>query len=166
MPVVFWSFRIMVGLGLLMIALAIWALMDALARPAVRIARAATLRAVDGPSGLIAMLAGWYVTEVGRQPWVVRRDAHGRRGHAARAGRLTLTLALFVVVYLLVFGAGVSYMLRLIRMGPTPAPATPHCPADPANRASRRAPVRRLHRRRPAAANLAFRSLRWASTSH
>ena len=149
-----------------MIALAIWALWT-LARPAVRIARAATLRAVDGPSGLIAMLAGWYVTEVGRQPWVVygvMRTADAATPHGL--GELTLTLALFVVVYLLVFGAGVSYMLRLIRMGPTPAPATPHCPADPANRASRRAPVRRLHRRRPAAANLAFRSLRWASTSH
>jgi cytochrome d ubiquinol oxidase subunit I len=41
-------------------------------------------------------------------------------------GELTLTLALFVVVYLLVFGAGVSYMLRLIRMGPAPAPG--HAP--------------------------------------
>ena len=87
------------------------------------------------------MLAGWYVTEVGRQPWVVygvMRTADAATPHGL--GELTLTLALFVAVYLLVFGAGVSYMLRLIRMGPTPAPATPHCPADPANRASRRAP--------------------------
>ena len=78
-----------------------------------------------GPSGLIAMLAGWYVTEVGRQPWVVygvMRTADAATPHGL--GELTLTLALFVVVYLLVFGAGV-YMLRLIRMGPTPAPATP-----------------------------------------
>ena len=166
-PVVFWSFRIMVGLGLLMIALAIWALWT---RWRGRLYESRALQRFAlwmGPSGLIAMLAGWYVTEVGRQPWVVygvMRTADAATPHGL--GELTLTLALFVVVYLLVFGAGVSYMLRLIRMGPTPAPATPHCPADPANRASRRAPVRRLHRRRPAAANLAFRSLRWASTSH
>ena len=76
-----------------------------------------------GPSGLIAMLAGWYVTEVGRQPWVVygvMRTADAATPHGL--GELTLTLALFVVVYLLVFGAGVSYMLRLIRMGPHARP--------------------------------------------
>ena len=165
-PVVFWSFRVMVGLGLLMIALAIWALWT-LARPAVRIPRAATLRAVDGTLWTDRH-AGRLVCHRSGPPALggVRRDAHGRCGHAARVGRADADAGAFVAVYLLVFGAGVSYMLRLIRMGPTPAPATPHCPADPANRASRRAPVRRLHRRRPAAANLAFGSMRWASTSH
>ena len=112
------------------------------------------------------MLAGWYVTEVGRQPWVVygvMRTADAATPHGL--GELTLTLALFVVVYLLVFGAGVSHAAPDPH-GSHARPGHAHCPADPANRASRRAPVRRLHRRRPAAANLAFRSLRWASTSH
>ncbi|KAG1474186.1 hypothetical protein G6F54_014309 [Rhizopus delemar] len=80
-----------------------------------------------GPAGIIAMLAGWYVTEIGRQPWIVygvMRTADAATPHGL--GELTLTLALFVVVYLLVFGAGVSYMLRLIRMGPSPAPG--HAP--------------------------------------
>lgn len=127
MPVVFWSFRVMVGLGLLMIALAIWALWT---RWRGRLYESRALQRFAlwmGPSGLIAMLAGWYVTEVGRQPWVVygvMRTADAATPHGL--GELTLTLALFVAVYLLVFGAGVSYMLRLIRMGPTPAPG--HAP--------------------------------------
>ena len=126
-PVVFWSFRVMVGLGLLMIALAIWALWTRW-RGRLHESRALQRFALwMGPSGLIAMLAGWYVTEVGRQPWVVygvMRTADAATPHGL--GELTLTLALFVAVYLLVFGAGVSYMLRLIRMGPTPAPG--HAP--------------------------------------
>ena len=160
------SFRIMVGLSPDDRAgdLGVW---DAGAAGCTNRARCNASRWM-GPSGLIAMLAGWYVTEAGRQPCGVRRDAHGRRRHAARAGRTDAdALALFVVVYLLVFGAGVSYMLRPIRMGPTPAPGhAPHCPADPANRASRRAPVRRLHRRRLPPQTSHSGALRWASTSH
>lgn len=125
--VVFWSFRVMAGLGMLMILLAGWALW---ARWRGRLYRSRALQRFAlwmGPSGLVAILAGWYVTEIGRQPWIVygvmrTADAATRHG----LGELTLTLALFVVVYLFVFGAGVSYMLRLIRMGPTPAPG--HAP--------------------------------------
>ena len=86
-PVVFWSFRVMVGLGLLMIALAIWALWT-LARPAVRIPRAATLRAVDGTLWTDRH-AGRLVCHRSGPPALggVRRDAHGRCGHAARVGR-------------------------------------------------------------------------------
>ena len=51
-----------------------------------------------GPSGIIAMLAGWFVTEVGRQPWVVyniMRTVDGASGHGI--GQMSVTLALFVV---------------------------------------------------------------------
>ena len=95
MPVVFWSFRVMVGLGLLMIALAIWALWT---RWRGRLYESRALQRFAlwmGPSGLIAMLAGWYVTEVGRQPWVVygvMRTADAATPHGL--GELTLTLAL------------------------------------------------------------------------
>jgi cytochrome bd ubiquinol oxidase subunit I len=72
-----------------------------------------------GPSGLVALLAGWMTTEVGRQPWIVyglmrTADAASPVGVA----QLGVSLALFVAVYLLVFGAGTSYMLRLIAQGP------------------------------------------------
>jgi cytochrome d ubiquinol oxidase subunit I len=68
--IVFWSFRLMAGLGMLMIllgALALW-----LRYRGACITRAlSALCAVDGAIGLIAILAGWVTTEVGRQPWVV-----------------------------------------------------------------------------------------------
>jgi cytochrome d ubiquinol oxidase subunit I len=68
---VFWSFRVMVGLGLLMIALGAWSLW--LRRGARLYEQRLFLRCVTwmGPAGLVAVLAGWITTEVGRQPWVV-----------------------------------------------------------------------------------------------
>jgi cytochrome d ubiquinol oxidase subunit I len=72
-----------------------------------------------GPMGLVAIIAGWFTTEVGRQPWVVygvQRTADAVSNHAALP--LAISLGLFVVVYCTVFGVGIAYMLRLIRKGP------------------------------------------------
>jgi cytochrome d ubiquinol oxidase subunit I len=117
--IVFWSFRVMVGLGLLMIVLgagSLWLrwrgrLYDT--RAFLRLAQ------WMGPAGLVAVLAGWITTEVGRQPWVVYgvlRTADAVSPHGA--GPLALSLALFVVAYLFVFGVGIAYVLRLVRAGP------------------------------------------------
>lgn len=73
-----------------------------------------------GPAGVVAMLAGWFTTEVGRQPWVVygvMRTADAVSPHGAF--EVGLTLVLFVVVYCVLFGVGTVYMLRLIRRGPS-----------------------------------------------
>jgi cytochrome bd ubiquinol oxidase subunit I len=117
--IVFWSFRLMVGLGLLMIALGAWSLW--LRRGDRLWSRRWFLRFTlwMGPAGLVAILAGWTTTEVGRQPWVVYgvlRTADAVSPHGV--GPLALTLALFVVVYFFVFGAGTRYVLRMIRKGP------------------------------------------------
>jgi cytochrome bd ubiquinol oxidase subunit I len=117
--VVFWSFRIMAGLGILMLILGAWSvwlrrrgrLFD---HP--RFLRFATWM---GPSGLIAILAGWYTTEIGRQPWIiygVMRTEHAVSNHSALA--LSTTLIIFIVMYFAVFGTGVSYMLKLVAKGP------------------------------------------------
>jgi len=109
----------MVALGLLMIVTGIWSLLlrrgDRLysSRPFLR------LVLLMGPSGLIAILAGWYTTEIGRQPWVIyglMRTADAVSNHGA--GQLGLTLAMFVVVYFAVFGVGMVYVLRLVKKGP------------------------------------------------
>jgi cytochrome d ubiquinol oxidase subunit I len=71
-----------------------------------------------GPSGLIAILAGWYTTEIGRQPWVVygvMRTADAVSNHSALA--LSTTLIVIFVMYFAVFGTGVSYMLKLVAKG-------------------------------------------------
>ena len=135
--VVFWSFRIMAGLGMLMILTGFVALLlrrkDALYR------HKGFLRLVllMGPSGLIALLAGWITTEVGRQPWVVyglMRTADAASAHSVV--QLSLTLAIFVVVYFSLFGTGIGYMMRLVRKGPqshhTPIAPTPRRPLSAA----------------------------------
>jgi cytochrome bd-type quinol oxidase subunit 1 len=93
------------------------------------------------PSGLVALLAGWMATEIGRQPWVIyglmrTADAASPVG----AQQLGVSLALFVVVYFVVFGAGTGYLLKLIVKGPqvdegqipvSGGPSQPHSPARP-----------------------------------
>jgi len=72
------------------------------------------------PAGFVAVLAGWTVTEVGRQPWVVyglmrTRDAVSP---SLTGADVLLSIALYVAVYLIIFGAGIFYMARLARSGP------------------------------------------------
>jgi len=88
---------------------------------------------------LIAILAGWVTTEVGRQPWVVyglQRTADAVSAHGDL--HMSLSLLAFFVVYSSVFGVGYSYMIRLIRKGPqetiapTPPTGTPARPLSAA----------------------------------
>ncbi|KXF77439.1 cytochrome D ubiquinol oxidase subunit I [Paramesorhizobium deserti] len=117
--IVFWTFRIMVGLGFLMLFLGLISLWLRYrnqlyqSKPFLRFALAM------GPSGLIAILAGWYTTEIGRQPWVVygiMRTKDAVSDHSVLA--MSATLGLFIVMYFAVFGTGVSYMLKLVAKGP------------------------------------------------
>ncbi len=116
---VFWTFRVMVGLGLLMIFTGLWGLWLRWRGRLFESRGFLHLALWMGPSGLIALLAGWFTTEVGRQPWVVyglQRTADASSGHGL--GQMSLTLVLFVLVYFSLFGAGLGYMMRLVRRGP------------------------------------------------
>ncbi|WP_378941763.1 cytochrome ubiquinol oxidase subunit I [Mesorhizobium sp. ANAO-SY3R2] len=117
--VVFWSFRVMVGLGLLMLLLAVWGLWLRWKRGLYDTRAFLRFATVMGPAGLIAIIAGWFTTEIGRQPWVVygvMRTADAVSNHSVLA--MSATLAIFVVVYFIVFGVGTSYMLKLVAKGP------------------------------------------------
>jgi cytochrome d ubiquinol oxidase subunit I len=117
--VVFWSFRTMVGLGLLMIGLGAWSLLMRWKGRLFTSRRFLRAALYMGPAGLVAILAGWVTTEVGRQPWVVYgvlRTSDAVSPHGAPA--LALTLLLFVVAYFFVFGAGTAFVLRMMRKGP------------------------------------------------
>jgi cytochrome d ubiquinol oxidase subunit I len=117
--ILFWSFRVMVGLGMLMILLGLWGLVLRWRGRLYDTRLFLRLAQYMGPAGLVAVLAGWITTEVGRQPWIVYgvlRTAQAASPHAA--GTVALTLALFVVAYLFVFGVGAAYVLRLVRKGP------------------------------------------------
>ena len=119
--ILFWSFRVMVAIGFAMVALGFWALWlrwKGRLYDVPLIHRAAVLM---GPSGIVAVLAGWITTEVGRQPYTV----YGLLTPAASASPLDApavagSLAVFVIVYFIVFGAGIFYLLRLMAKPPMP----------------------------------------------
>ena len=90
------------------------------------------------PSGFIALLSGWFVTEMGRQPWVVygvlrTADAVGPQS----AWMTSLSLGVYVVGYAFVFGWGIWYLVKILRHGPQPYAEGPsldhgsHTPARP-----------------------------------
>ncbi len=118
-PVVFWSFRIMVGLGMLMLLLGVC---SAWLRWRGRLYQSSAFLRFAlwmGPSGLLALLAGWFTTEVGRQPWIVQglmrtQDAVSNHSAAVLGGALLV----FVLTYFVVFGAGTRYLLKLVAQGP------------------------------------------------
>ncbi len=116
---VFWTFRIMVGLGLLMIATGLIALVLYFRKRLFDTRWFQLLCMALTPSGFIAVLAGWFVTEVGRQPWIVQGILRTEDAVSPVAGNsVALSLAAFVLVYTFVFGAGSYYILRLISRGP------------------------------------------------
>lgn len=137
---VFYAFRVMIGLGvamLLLVLASLWAwrrkqLYDGsgFGRWVLNGWRAMTL------SGFVAILAGWYVVEIGRQPYVIYgllRTADAVS--AIDAASVMTSLIVFAVVYLTVFGAGIGYLLKLIRKGPRPhepAPRPGHGDKTPA----------------------------------
>jgi cytochrome d ubiquinol oxidase subunit I len=117
--IVFWSFRVMVGIGLLMLGigiLSLWARWRGILhdwKPLHRFALAM------GPAGFIAVIAGWVTTEAGRQPYTVYgllRTADSASPLAAPA--VASSLVAFIIVYFIVFGMGVFYIFRLMKAPP------------------------------------------------
>ena len=117
--IVFWSFRIMVALGMLMIALGVLSLWLRYKKRLYESRPFLWFALLMGPAGLIAILAGWFTTEVGRQPWVVyglQRTSDAVSAHGDL--HMSISLLLFIIVYGSVFGVGYHYMMRLIKKGP------------------------------------------------
>lgn len=130
--VVFWTFRIMAGLAFLMLALGIWSLWLRVRGDLYDSRWFLRFAVLMGPSGLLAIIAGWLTTEIGRQPWVVygvMRTKDAVSNHSALA--LSLSLGVFIVMYFIVFGTGIFYMLKLIAVGPQDlGPEHPQPPID------------------------------------
>lgn len=118
-PIVFWAFRIMVGIGLLMILFGLVGAVQFFRKRLFDEVWFQRWGVAMGPLGFVAILAGWFVTEVGRQPFAVygllrTRDAVSPIGTPGVAG----SLLGFVVVYTIIFGAGSFYLIRLLRRSP------------------------------------------------
>ena len=118
---VFFSFRIMVGIGFAMLGIGLWSLYLRL-KGALFTSRAfLTAAMIMTPSGFGAVLFGWFTAEIGRQPWVVY--GHLRTADAVSpiaAGAVTTSLLTFIVVYAFIFGFGSYYLAKLLRRGPDP----------------------------------------------
>jgi cytochrome d ubiquinol oxidase subunit I len=130
-PIVFWSFRIMVGLGFLMLFLGLLTLLARWRGTLYENRWLHRFAIAMGPAGFVAVLAGWVTTEVGRQPFTVYgllRTSESVSPLAAPA--VATSLIAFVVVYMAVFSAGVFYMLRLMRNPPHPGERGPQ-PGEP-----------------------------------
>lgn len=132
---VFWGFRVMVGMGVLMLAISWWAAWtlwrrrrDAsgqglLSRTQLRVLTAMTF------SGWVATLAGWYVTEIGRQPFMVYgilRTADLVAPHAP--GMVLSTLVAYLVVYVFLLLAYVGVLMYMAQHPAMPTPDTPQSP--------------------------------------
>lgn len=126
---VFFGFRIMIGMWSIMLALTVgaWWLAWRKRLYTTRLFLGAATCAI--PVGYVAVTAGWVTTEVGRQPFVV--FGHLRTADAVTSflttGDVIASLLAYLTVYLLVFGAGAYYLVRLVRRGFPPA-VDPHEP--------------------------------------
>lgn len=130
---VFWAFRIMVGLGMAIIGLGVWGVI-LWARNRLFSTKAFLWASIAmGPSGFLAVICGWVTAEAGRQPYTV----YGllRTDHSMSPvgfGQVSSSLTLFLVVYAIVFTVGVLYILRLIAKGPgVEPPAALHAARAP-----------------------------------
>lgn len=117
--IVFWSFRIMVGLGFLMLGLGLWSLLARYKNSLYDWRPLHLLALAMGPAGFVATIAGWVTTEVGRQPFTIYgllRTVDSASPLAAPA--VGASLLSFIVVYFVVFGAGTAYILALMSRRP------------------------------------------------
>ncbi len=139
--IVFWSFRIMVGIGLLMLFVGFYGIWRWWRGKLLDRGWFLRLCMIMGPSGLVAVVSGWITAEVGRQPYVVyglirTADAVSPLPWFGVAASLTL----FVLVYGIVFSAGTYFILKLIRKGPEQVPPSevPKRPKRPLSAAHER----------------------------
>jgi cytochrome d ubiquinol oxidase subunit I len=121
--IVFWAFRIMVGIGMLMVLVGLFSVYKYFKKQQFNPESKWFHRAwmFMTPMGFIAILAGWFVTETGRQPWTVYEVIRTSESMSPIAAQqVATTLIGFIVLYIFVFGAGSFYIIRLITQGPKP----------------------------------------------
>ena len=112
---VFWAFRIMVGVGLLMLAVSWFASYELKIKNTLSQRTAMVLVAMTF-AGWVALVSGWYVTEIGRQPWLV----HGvlttaQAASQVPAGNIALSLAMYLTLYAALLSAYVSVVFYLAK---------------------------------------------------
>jgi cytochrome bd ubiquinol oxidase subunit I len=117
--IVFWAFRIMVAVGFAMLGIGLWSLVARMRKRMYEWMWMHRAAVAMGPSGFVAVLAGWVTTEVGRQPFTIYGLLRtSQSASPLDAPAVALSLLAFAVVYFSVFGAGIWYLLRLMKKPP------------------------------------------------
>jgi cytochrome d ubiquinol oxidase subunit I len=124
--VIFFSFRIMVGLGMLMLILGLSGLFARLRGSLYENPWLHRFALTMAPAGFVALLCGWVTTEVGRQPYTV----YGVLRTVDSVSPIALpgmaaSMIVFVIVYFIVFGAGLLILLRMMSVAPHAGEAGP-----------------------------------------
>ena len=116
---VFWSFRVMVGIGLLMIAVAVTGLVLRLKGTLWSSQWYWRVLQVMSITPFIAVIAGWFTTEIGRAPWLIYGVMTFEQGltPSLQGWMALVTLIGYIVVYALVFTGGLYYLMRILRDG-------------------------------------------------
>jgi cytochrome d ubiquinol oxidase subunit I len=123
-PIVFWTFRLMVGLGFVMLGVGLYSLWLRRKRRLYEDRGFLQVCVALTPVGFVALLAGWFTTEVGRQPFTVYgllRTVDSVTP-ALTGGAVLTSLVTFIVVYAMIFTAGTYYIVRLLKLGPVHSP--------------------------------------------
>jgi cytochrome d ubiquinol oxidase subunit I len=126
---VFWSFRFMVAVGFFLLAVAAWGLWQRWRKRLYRDRVLHRLAVASVPLGFAATIAGWMTAEIGRQPWTVQGLLRTVDSVSpVSAATVAWSLAVFVLVYVFLFGAFLFFVNRLIRKGPDETELPPHVP--------------------------------------
>jgi cytochrome d ubiquinol oxidase subunit I len=118
-PITFWSFRLMVAVGFLYLAVMIWAAVLWRRKRSLESRRFLQTLVAIQPLGFVATVFGWVTAEVGRQPWIVyglMRTADGVS--PIPAGNVVWSLTLFIAIFGIVGASYFYYMLTTLRRGP------------------------------------------------
>jgi cytochrome d ubiquinol oxidase subunit I len=118
--VVFFAFRVMVGMGMLMLFTVITGIVLLLRKRVFDSPRYLRWCIMISPIGFLAVLGGWVTTEAGRQPWTVY--GHLRTADSVTpsltGGDVLTSITLYILAYIVIFGAGIILLVRLVRVGP------------------------------------------------
>ena len=117
--IVFWSFRIMLGIGFAMLAMGAWSLYLHSRRHLYEAPWMHRTAVLMGPAGFVAVVSGWITTEAGRQPYTVYGLlTTAQSASSINAAAVGVSLVAFIMVYFVLFGAGAFYILRLMSKPP------------------------------------------------
>jgi cytochrome d ubiquinol oxidase subunit I len=124
--IIFWSFRVMVGLGMAILSLGLFSVLARVHGKLYEWTVLHRLAVLMGPAGFIAVIAGWVTTEVGRQPFTVYHALRTAQSVSPIASpAVTSSLVAFAVVYLLTFVWGAIYILKLMAKPPSTQETVP-----------------------------------------